>query len=236
MKETPLVVIIDLKSPVKNKRNKMSKLDFNELRRDYQSRSLRRQDLADNPFDQFRLWLQEALQAQIIEPNAMVLATASSSGISSSRTVLLKHFDEAGLVFFTSYESRKAKELIENPYASVTFLWKEMERQVCVEGPVEKTSVDESKTYFSKRPRKSQLAAWASRQDTVIPSRDALEAEYQRIETLYDGKEVPMPSFWGGFRIKPEQFEFWQGQCNRLHNRFLYKLEGEHWAIQRLSP
>jgi pyridoxamine 5'-phosphate oxidase len=214
----------------------MEKLDINQIRKEYQARTLRRIDLANTPFDQFNSWLNEAIQAKVPEPNAMILSTATIQGKPSSRTVLLKHIDEQGLIFFTSYESRKAKELNENPFASVIFLWKELERQDSVEGSVEKITRTESEKYFASRPRKSQLGAWASHQSTVLGSRDILEAGYAKMESTFQDHDVPAPPYWGGFRIKPRQFEFWQGRRSRLHDRLRYRLESTLWIIERLSP
>lgn len=207
------------------------------LRREYCSNPLSLENLANNPFDQFELWLSEAIKAKILEPNAMVLATASDEGAPSSRTVLLKKIDYQGLVFFTNYESRKAEQLAANTRASLTFLWKEIERQVSIEGLVEKTSREEAAEYFAKRPRASQLSAWASQQSRVLDSRKTLEESYARLESLYKGKEVPCPPFWGGFRVVPHRFEFWQGHLNRLHDRFQYTLKANvGWHIDRLAP
>ena len=165
----------------------------------------------------------------------MVLATCTKKGRPSTRTVLLKHADENGFIFFTNYESRKAQEINANPRVSATFLWKELERQVIIEGNVEKIE-DISKEYFAKRPRKSQLGAAASHQGNVVPSRKILEEEYERLDKLYEGCEVPCPEFWGGFIIKADYYEFWQGRLNRLHDRFRYQFSGGQWIIDRLSP
>lgn len=211
-------------------------MDLSHLRSEYTFKELRRGDLLINPIDQFKAWLKDARTAQIPEPNAMILATCTKTGRPSTRTVLLKHVDENGFIFFTNYESRKAQEINVNPRASATFVWKEIERQVIIEGIVERTSRDISKEYFAKRPRKSQLGAAASHQGTVVPSRKILEEEYARLDKLYEGREVPCPEFWGGFIIKPDYYEFWQGRPNRLHDRFRYQLSGGQWTIDRLSP
>lgn len=189
-----------------------------------------------NPIDQFHEWLEEAIHAHILEPNAMVLATANKEGRPSSRTVLLKKYDASGLIFFTNTESRKAKELQENPYASATFLWKEIHRQVCIDAKVEKISHDDTASYFASRPRGSQLGAWASKQGTILSSREELDKEFQRLDTLYHDQEIPLPPFWGGFKMIPYQFNFWQGRLNRLHDRFMYLLQEDTWEIFRLSP
>lgn len=212
-------------------------LPLARLRQEYRSHPLNQENLADNPFDQFDLWLSEAIEAKILEPNAMVLATASAEGVPSSRTVLLKKVDRHGFVFFTNYESRKAQELVINPRASLTFLWKEIERQVCIVGVVEKTTREEASEYFAQRPRASQLSAWASPQSRILSSRQVLEESYAKFDALYKGKEVPCPPFWGGFRIVPHRFEFWQGRLNRLHDRFQYILADDGlWHLDRLAP
>lgn len=212
-------------------------MNLEDLRKEYRLRELRRSDLLEDPLSQLLLWLDEAYQAQVPEPNAMVLATSSKLDIVSSRTVLLKQVNHEGLFFFTNYGSRKAQEIAENPNVSVTFLWKELERQVTVQGIVQKTSREISQEYFSKRPRKSQLGAAASRQSQDIESREVLEKEYARLEELYKDKEIETPADWGGYIINPFTYEFWQGRENRLHDRFLYtRIENDNWKIVRLSP
>ena len=211
-------------------------MNIENLRRDYRQKSLRRTDLSPDPLIQFQQWIKEAIQADIIEPNAMVLATAALDGKPSCRTVLMKNFDEQGIIFFTNYQSRKALEMTKNPHAVGLFLWKELERQLTVEGVVERVNEEEAKAYFAKRPKKSQLGTWASKQDAVIASRDILEAEYKHYENLYKDQEIPLPPTWGGFRIKPTSYEFWQGRESRLHDRFRYKLDNGMWMIDRISP
>lgn len=211
-------------------------MNLGDLRMQYTMQDLRRKDLLNNPVEQFQKWLLEAQKANIVEPNAMVLATSNALGIPSSRTVLLKHFDEAGLIFFTNYQSRKAQEIQENPYVAITFLWKELERQILIQGKVEKTSRATSEEYFSKRPRKSQLGAAASQQSQIVPCRKVLEDEYDRLDKLFDKQPIPCPKNWGGFLIKPSSYEFWQGRPNRLHDRFRYQLSNNQWIIERLSP
>lgn len=211
-------------------------MNLENQRTDYKNQELRRKDLLINPFDQFQVWLKEAQTAKVLEFNAMVLSTSTKAGQPSSRTVLLKHADEKGFIFFTNYKSRKAQEIEENPYVSAVFHWKEMERQVIIEGSVEKTSRDISEKYFAKRPRQSQLGTASSSQSTVIPTRKVLEEELSRLDQLYKDSEIPCPPFWGGFSIKPQYFEFWQGRPNRVHDRFRYKLVEGRWVIDRLSP
>ena len=189
-----------------------------------------------NPFVQFHQWFQEAYKAQLPDPTAMVLATATSEGKPSARVVLLKSYDERGFVFFTNYEGRKSSELSENPNAALLFYWGPLERQVRIEGSVEKTSRQESEEYFKTRPVESRLGAWASRQSSVIPGRSDLERKVADLKGLYANREIPLPPFWGGFRVEPRAFEFWQGRENRLHDRIRYSLLGGVWVIERLSP
>lgn len=209
-----------------------------ELRRDYSLAGLAEKDLAKDPFRQFDLWFQEAEAAKIPEPNAMVLATASREGRPSTRTVLLKGMDGRGFVFFSNYESRKGRELEANPVASLTFPWIAMERQVIVEGSITRVSREESAAYFHSRPRASQLGAWVSRQSSVVPNRETLEAGMKALEEKYAGVEVPLPSNWGGYRLLPDAVEFWQGRRSRLHDRLRFRREkaGGDWIVERLSP
>lgn len=213
-------------------------MQFNASNHAHHDRKLSRNQLAASPFDQFRIWYEESISAGIIEPNAMALATAASDGKPSCRMVLMKNFDTAGVVFFTNYGSRKALEIESQKYASVCFFWRELERQVIVEGSVEKTSFQESKAYFDGRSRGRRIGALASRQDSVIASRKILEDEYEKLNKKYhDNDDIPLSNTWGGFRIKPCRFEFWQGREDRLHDRFQYKLgEDSVWKIERLSP
>lgn len=206
-----------------------------EFRRDYKQSTLSKTDLDPDPFVQFENWLKEALTT-VPEANAMQLATATKEGKPSCRTVLLKQFGSHGLLFYSNYESRKGRELEQNPYASTLFLWKEMERQVTIEGPVEKISRPDSEKYFRSRPRGAQIGATASRQGSVVPSRAFLDEEYRRVEEEFADKPLPLPPFWGGYRLIPERFEFWQGRQNRLHDRFHYLKKGGIWVIERLSP
>jgi pyridoxamine 5'-phosphate oxidase len=189
-----------------------------------------------NPFKQFTIWYKEALESNVTEPTAMILATSTKNSIPSARTVLLKGYDERGFVFHTNYKSRKAKELEENSNAELLFLWKEIERQVRVSGIAEKTSREESEEYFKTRPYESRIGAWASKQSSIIPGRDYLERNFAEFKSKFEGKEIPLPPFWGGFRILPHTFEFWQGRENRLHDRICYKKKNEEWEIVRLSP
>lgn len=204
------------------------------LRREYQSRELHEHAVAADPMSQFQVWFDESLQAELHEPNAMHLST-SMEGQPTSRIVLLKDFDDRGLVFYTNYSSRKGEEIAANPLVCALFYWGPLERQVRIEGPARKVSVEESEAYFRSRPRGSQIGAWASPQSQVIPSRDALQASQDEYEAKFAGGEVPLPPFWGGYRIEPTYVEFWQGGGNRLHDRLLYELGSEGWSLKRLS-
>lgn len=209
---------------------------FNRLRREYTHRGLDEQSARSNPLDQFTAWLYEAVDARIVEPNAMVLATADAQGRPAARTVLLKDFDERGFVFFTNYESQKGRELNENPRASLVFLWKELERQVRVDGPVQRVSREESETYFRSRPFEARLGAWASPQSRPVAKREALEGAFEALRARYASQDVPLPPYWGGYRVQHQELEFWQGRPNRLHDRLLYTREAGGWSVRRLAP
>jgi pyridoxamine 5'-phosphate oxidase len=206
------------------------------LRRHLATAALDREALADDPVLQFQRWFSDAERAQLLEPNAMTLATADAVGRPAARIVLLKGADARGFVFFTDYRSRKAHELKENPWAALTILWKELERQVRIAGGVERVGREESEAYFRTRPRGSRVGAWASYQSQVIADRAALEREVVRVEAQYPGDDVPLPPHWGGFRVVPDEFEFWQGRESRLHDRFRYARINGGWRIERLSP
>ncbi len=207
------------------------------LRTEYRSATLTRQDLYASPFEQFKTWLDAAITAQLTEPHAMTLATATTAGVPSARTVLLRGFDEAGFVFYTNYESQKGRELAENSQAALVFFWAELERQIRITGSVEKISAAESDHYFQSRPRGSRLGAWASKQSQVISSRAVLENRLEALEVDYEGRDIPRPSFWGGFRLAAVAIEFWQGRPSRLHDRFRYTKQPDgSWFIERLSP
>jgi pyridoxamine 5'-phosphate oxidase len=207
-----------------------------QIRKEYTLHGLDLSDIDSNPLTQFSQWFEEARQAEVPEPNAMHLTTVSAQGQPSGRIVLLKGLDETGFVFYTNYESHKGKNLAENPLASLTFFWAELERQVRIEGKVEKVSEEESTAYFHSRPHASQLGAWASPQSQTIESREVLENNFKELEEKYEEGKVPKPAHWGGFRLIPEQIEFWQGRPSRLHDRILYQKEGGDWMINRLAP
>ncbi len=207
------------------------------MRTDYRMGGLRREELKPDPIAQFTLWLDEACRAGIVEPTAMSLATASSGGRPLVRTVLLKGLDARGFVFFTNLESRKARQINENPYVSLLFPWLPLERQVIVTGTATKVSVAESLKYFLTRPRGSQLAAWASKQSTAISSRQVLKMEWEQLKQKFNAGQIPLPSFWGGYRVRPETIEFWQGGQDRLHDRFEFTRQPDgSWSIERLAP
>lgn len=211
-------------------------MDINHIRKAYRLKMLNSDDMRENPIIMFREWFHEALNSKIDEVNAAALATANLAGRPSCRMILLKHIEDDGLLFFTNYESPKADDLSENPYAAITVWWKELERQVRFVGRVEKCSREVSIEYFAKRPRKSQLAAWASEQSKPIGSRSELEKEYKVQEQRFEGQLVTAPEFWGGYRLIPDEIEFWQGRENRMHDRFLYKKAEHGWSVGRLSP
>ncbi|MDG1861318.1 MAG: pyridoxamine 5'-phosphate oxidase [SAR324 cluster bacterium] len=211
-------------------------MDLTFMRQGYQNEGLSKEELSPDPFLQFEAWFKEANETEPI-PNAMSLATVNHSGSPMMRTVLLKLFDDNGFVFFTNYKSRKAEQISENQNVAVLFNWVALERQVSINGVAEKVERSESLKYFMGRPRGSQLGAWVSDQSSVLSSRKILEMKLDEIKRKFGENEIPLPEFWGGFRIKPKRFEFWQGRPNRLHDRFLYsKIDDESWKIERLAP
>ena len=214
----------------------MSLLPSN-LRKEYRRDRLRKANAAADPFVQFGYWLEEATQSPLHEPNAMTLATASGDGRPSARMVLLKGFDARGFVCFTNFESRKGQELAENPVASLVFWWDILERQVRIEGRVERLSDEESDEYYNSRPLGSRLGAWVSAQSRVIDNRELLEADLAELQQRHADQVPPRPPFWGGYRVLPETIEFWQGGPNRLHDRLRYTSQSNGaWVIERLSP
>ena len=208
-----------------------------EMRRNYAARALDLADLDANPFAQFDHWMREAIETQVIEPNAMTLATADDAGRPAVRTVLLKGFDERGFVFYSNYESAKARDLAANPKVALLFPWLALERQVSAMGIAQKITATESLKYFLSRPRESQIGAWASRQSEVISTRALLESKFAEMKARFANGEIPLPDQWGGYRVTPQSFEFWQGRPNRLHDRFKYTLQSDgSWTIARLMP
>lgn len=207
-----------------------------DLRRNYKLKSLDQKEVDTNPFEQFSVWFEEAMKSELPEPNSMILATATKDGKPSARALLLKGFDEKGFIFYTNYESRKGKELEENNNASMLFFWVELERQIRIEGKVSKITPQESKKYFDTRPYKSRIGAWASDQSTVIENRFYIVKKFLKYFAKFHSRDIPLPPYWGGYILVPESFEFWQGRANRLHDRVRYRLEGEKWIIERLSP
>jgi pyridoxamine 5'-phosphate oxidase len=215
----------------------MNNEELAAMRRNYTRAGLTEQDAHANPFVQFRLWFAEAKSAQILEPNAMTLATANASGEPSARVVLLKELDEQGFVFYTNYQSDKAQDIAANARVSLNFFWGELERQVRVQGAATKVSREESEAYFQTRPRESQIGAWASQQSSVVASREDLARRFQELSAEFEGRDIPCPPFWGGYRVKPSAIEFWQGRPGRLHDRLLYTCADDgFWRVERLSP
>lgn len=207
------------------------------LREDYRRERLDESDVAPDPLEQFMRWFQQARAAQLVEPNAMALATSDTDGTPNVRMVLLKEADDRGLAFYTDYRSRKGAELERNPRATLCFWWGPLERQVRIGGGVTRVDVDESAAYFSSRPRGSRLGAWTSEQSSVIPSREELERRYADVERAHATDDVPLPPHWGGFRVVPQWYEFWQGRTSRLHDRLRYRRsERGDWTLERLSP
>jgi pyridoxamine 5'-phosphate oxidase len=211
-------------------------MSLEDNRREYQYGRLTRESLKHTPFDQFTLWMEQAIESSLSDPTAMCLATVDDKGKPWQRTVLLKGFDEKGFMFYTNLGSRKAHHIAENDNVSLIFPWMRLDRQVIIGGKAEKLSKVEILKYFLKRPRGSQLAAWASKQSSRITSRQALEAQFLQMKQKYADGEVPLPDFWGGYRVVPTEFEFWQGGESRLHDRFQYLREAGDWTVSRLAP
>lgn len=211
--------------------------DISALRRNYTRESLSETGVHTDPIQQFDHWFREALNSELPEPNAMTLATAGRDGRPGARTVLLKGFDHQGFVFYTNYESRKGQEIAENPRVALLFTWLELERQIRIEGRAERVSPEEAEAYFQSRPKGSQVGAWASPQSRVIAGREVLEQKLEELnETFKHDENLPLPPFWGGYRVYPDRIEFWQGRENRLHDRIRYSRTATGWKIERLAP
>ncbi len=211
-------------------------MDAASLRKEYTRAGLDRADVHSDPVVQFDAWFEETLAAGLHEPNAMIVATATADGRPSARTVLLKGYDARGFVFYTNYEGRKARELEANPACALLFYWGELERQVRIEGRASRISDDESDAYFAGRPRGSRLGAWASEQSRPVEGREILEERQRSLDAEYEGREVPRPPFWGGYRVEPDVVEFWQGRESRLHDRLVYRRADDGWRLERLQP
>ena len=211
-------------------------MSLQDNRREYDYGKLSRESLLDSPFDQFKRWMAQAIEADIQDPTAMSVATVSAEGKPWQRMVLLKDFDERGFVFYTNLGSRKAAEIAGNAQVSLHFPWLQLDRQVIVGGRAERLSTVDVMKYFLSRPKGSQLAAWASKQSSRINSRQALETQFEQVKAKFSKGEIPLPDFWGGFRVVPEEIEFWQGGESRLHDRFSFQRNGDDWDIARLSP
>lgn len=210
--------------------------DISDLRSEYARSALRRKDLADDPVLQFEQWFNQARDAGVAESNSAALATSGSDGQPDVRTVLIKYFDADGFVFFTNLESVKADQISQNSRVALLMYWQRLERQIRIRGTAEKIKTSEAVRYFIKRPRGSQLGAWVSNQSSVITSRTLLEAKFDEMKRRFGKGEIPLPSFWGGYRVRPQQIEFWQGRRSRLHDRFLYARREQGWQIERLAP
>jgi len=210
--------------------------DISDLRSEYARSALRSEDLADEPVSQFEQWFNQAREVGLAESNAAALATSGDDGQPDVRTVLIKYFDADGFVFFTNFESVKADQINQNPRVALLLYWQPLERQIRIRGTAEKIRTSEAMRYFIKRPRGSQLGAWVSNQSSVITSRSLLETKFDEMKRRFGKGEIPLPSFWGGYRVRPQQIEFWQGRRSRMHDRFLYTRQEKDWQIERLAP
>ena len=210
---------------------------ISQLRYDFSKQTLDESEVNTNPIIQFESWFKEAVEAQVLSPNAMVVSTASKDAVPTARVLLLRNFDEKGFVFYTNHNSKKGNQIDHNPHVALTFFWPELERQIRIEGTVDKQTDEESDEYFVVRPEGSKLGAWASQQSSVVESRAVMDAKFKEMQNHFRGKEIPRPAFWGGYLVKPTMFEFWQGRPNRFHDRIAYvQDENRNWEIERLSP
>ena len=210
---------------------------ISQLRYDFSKQTLDESEVNTNPIIQFESWFKEAVEAQVLSPNAMVVSTASKDAVTTARVLLLRNFDEKGFVFYTNHNSKKGNQIDHNPHVALTFFWPELERQIRIEGTVDKQTDEESDEYFVVRPEGSKLGAWASQQSSVVESRAVMDAKFKEMQNHFRGKEIPRPAFWGGYLVKPTMFEFWQGRPNRFHDRIAYvQDENRNWEIERLSP
>lgn len=214
----------------------MADTNIADLRKRYTKGGLVESELPENPIKLFKKWFDETLASEVVEPNAMALATVSPAGTPNVRMVLLKDIEDGSVVFYTNYESQKGKDLDVNPFASCTFWWAELERQVRLLGTVEKVSETVSENYFKSRPRESKIGAWASNQSKPVAGREELESEFERLTKKFEGKDIPKPEHWGGYKINLQEIEFWQGRPGRLHDRIYYQLSSGKWNRQRLAP
>ena len=211
-------------------------VSLEEMRKQYDIAGLDRKDLRESPTEMFRNWFEKIQEYDTLEPNAMTLSTASKTGKPTSRVVLLKEYGDKGFIFYTNYESAKGMQIESNPYGSLTFNWHPLERQVRIRGKIRKISPEKSKKYFASRPRLSQISVLASRQSTIVENRKSLEKLFKKFEMEYEDKEIPMPDYWGGYRLEHNEVEFWQGRRDRMHDRFVYTQHGTTWQIERLAP
>ena len=211
-------------------------VSLEEMRRQYDIAELNQNDLLESPTDMFRNWFEKIEDLEHIEPNAAILSTSTKKGKPSSRAVLVKEFDERGFVFYTNYKSKKAQEIEVNPYGSLLFYWQDFERQVRIQGKIRKVSRSKSEKYFHSRPRLSQISVLASHQSKTLENREELDKKVKKLEKMYDGKEIPLPDYWGGYILEHRNVEFWQGRRDRLHDRFVYTKHGRIWQIERLAP
>ncbi len=211
-------------------------VNLEEMRKQYDIAELNQNDLLESPTEMFRNWFEKVEDLEHIEPNAAILSTSTKKGKPSSRAVLVKEFDERGFVFYTNYKSKKAQEIEVNPYGSLLFYWQDFERQVRIQGKIRKVSRSKSEKYFHSRPRLSQISVLASHQSKTLENREELDKKVKKLEKMYDGKEIPLPDYWGGYILEHRNVEFWQGRRDRLHDRFVYTKHGRIWQIERLAP